>query len=174
MNIDWQTRSSVEVDNTNKYVTAILQYPSIILTSSDIALATRRISPISRRKVIDKMIEKDLLREDNYLARQLAHKVKLVKGYAKRLPRKNDETERYDFIKTLSEFDITWNNFMSYFDLNRDPRSNNTVHIRNGTRTVEWMQYYGLYSHGNNVLCGPNVSVYGSQFTVQQVESRIL
>ena len=82
------------------------------------------------------MIEKDLLREDNYLARQLAHNVKLVKGYAKRVPRKDDETERYDFIKTLSEFDITWNNFMSYFDLNRDGKKNRDVALFQSSRIL--------------------------------------
>ena len=40
-------------------------------------------------------------------------------------------------------------------------RSNYTVRIRNVIRTVEWMQYYGLYSPVYNVLYSPFVTVYG-------------
>jgi hypothetical protein len=50
----------------------------------------------------------------------LSQKVKLVKGYAKQVPALNDETGRYEFITTLSEFGITYDTFMSYFDLNKD------------------------------------------------------
>ncbi|CAF4545562.1 unnamed protein product, partial [Rotaria magnacalcarata] len=70
----------------NSCVKVILQSPSIILSSTDIALATRRISSISRRQIILVMIEKALLREDDFFVRQLVQKIKIVKVFAKLVP----------------------------------------------------------------------------------------
>lgn len=104
----------------NSCVKAILQSPSIILSATDIALATRRISSIGRRQVIQVMIEKGLLREDDIFVRQLAQKIKMVKGFAKSVPAVNDEPARYDFIKTLHSFNISWDTFKSFFDLEKN------------------------------------------------------
>lgn len=104
----------------NNSVKAILQYPSIILSSSDITLATRRISSTIRRQVIQTMLEKGLLIEDNYFIRQLAQKTKFIKGFAKKLPHMGDETARYDFITVLNSFGISWDTFTSFFDLTKE------------------------------------------------------
>ncbi|CAF2095205.1 unnamed protein product [Rotaria magnacalcarata] len=69
---DEATFSSVQTKNVRACVTTILQYPSIILSSSDIALATRHYSSKIRQRVVHLMIEKNLLREDDYLVRKLA------------------------------------------------------------------------------------------------------
>jgi hypothetical protein len=101
-------------------VRAILQYPSIILSSSDIALATRHSSAVTRQRSIQLMIEKNLLREDNYFVRKLSKSVKVTKGFAKQVPRLNDEQSRFNFITVLNEFGITWELFKSFFDLTKD------------------------------------------------------
>ncbi|CAF4791808.1 unnamed protein product, partial [Rotaria magnacalcarata] len=113
----------------NSCVKVILQSPSIILSTTVIALATRRISSISRRQIIQVMIEKALLREDDFFVRQLAQKIKIVKGFAKLVPPVNDEAARYEFIKILHSFDIPWDAFKSFFDLEK-----------NGFRTTTQLQ----------------------------------
>lgn len=97
-----------------------MEYPSIILSSSDIALLIRRSAPAIRKRVVPLMIEKGLLREDDYFARKLAQRVKLVKGFAKQVPSLNDESSRFNFINILNEFDIPWPSFKSYFDLTKE------------------------------------------------------
>ncbi|CAM4981669.1 unnamed protein product [Rotaria socialis] len=114
------TFSSVQTKDVRACVTAILQYPSIILSSSDIALATRHYSSTIRQRVVHIMIEKNLLREDDYLVRKLAKKLKIVKGFAKQVPSLNDEQSRFNFITTLNEFGITWESFNSFFDPTKD------------------------------------------------------
>ncbi|CAF1437879.1 unnamed protein product [Rotaria magnacalcarata] len=104
----------------NSCVKVILQSPSIILSSTDIALATRRISSISRRQIILVMIEKALLREDDFFVRQLVQKIKIVKVFAKLVPPVNDEAARYEFIKILHSFDISWDAFKSFFDMEKN------------------------------------------------------
>ncbi len=111
--------------NVNSHIEAILKYPSVILSSSDIALATRRASRIARRHVVQIMIEKGLLREDNYLVKRLAKGAKVVKGFAKVIPSLSDEAARYSFIKTLNEFKIKWETFRSYFSLSNEGRKVN-------------------------------------------------
>ncbi|CAF4101545.1 unnamed protein product [Rotaria magnacalcarata] len=117
---DEATFSSVQTKDVRTCVTAILQYPSIILSSSDIALATRDYSSTIRQRVVHLMIEKNLLREDDYLVRKLAKKLKMVKGFAKQVPSLNDEQSRFNFITTLNEFGITWESFNSFFDPTKD------------------------------------------------------
>ncbi|CAF4527536.1 unnamed protein product, partial [Rotaria magnacalcarata] len=112
-----QEKNNVDI---NSCVKAILQSPSIILSSTDIALATRRISSISRRQIVQVMIEKGLLREDDFFVRQLAQKIKIAKGFAKLVPPVNDEAARYEFIKILHSFDISWDAFKSFFDLEKN------------------------------------------------------
>lgn len=104
----------------NSNVRAILQYPSIILSLSDIALATRRTSPTARQRAVKMMIEKGLLHEDNYFVRQLAKRTKLIKGFVKKVPPLNDETARFAFIETLNGFGISWDIFKSFFDMTKE------------------------------------------------------
>ncbi|CAF4292291.1 unnamed protein product, partial [Rotaria magnacalcarata] len=104
----------------NSCVKVILPSPSIILSSTDIALATRRISSINRRQIILVMIEKALLREDDFFVRQLVQKIKIVKVFAKLVPPVNDEAARYEFIKILHSFDISWDAFKSFFDMEKN------------------------------------------------------
>ena len=105
--------------NVNTFVRDILEYPSIILTPTDISLATRHISAITRKQVIKTMIEAGLLQEDNYLVRQFARKVAFARGFVKKVPPMNDETARYNFLRTLNEFRISWDDFKSFFDLTK-------------------------------------------------------
>jgi len=104
----------------NTSVRAILEYPSIILSPSDISLATRKISTIKRRQVIKTMVKEGLLHEDNYFVRQLVRNVKLATGYLKKVPPMNDETARYNFLRTLNGFGISWDDFKSFFDLTKE------------------------------------------------------
>lgn len=90
------------------------------MAPTDISQATRHHSLPIRRHAIQMMIEKNLLREDNYFIRKLSKSVKVSKGYAKQVPRLNDEQSRFELITVLNEFDITWQTFQSYFDLKRN------------------------------------------------------
>ena len=114
--------SNITID-VKRCVTAILQYPSVILSLSDIALATRHYSLKNRKHAVQLMIEKGLLYEDNYLIRKVAQKVKVMKGFAKLVPAANDEFSRFKFITTLNEFDISWESFKSFFDLTKDGKN---------------------------------------------------
>ncbi|CAF4976072.1 unnamed protein product [Rotaria sp. Silwood1] len=117
-------------------VRAILQYPSIILSSSDIALATRHYSAIARQRSIQLMINKKLLHEDYYFVRKLSKSVKVTKGFAKRVPQVNDEQSRFDFITALNEFGITWVLFKSFFDLTKDGFHTTTQLLLNQTAEI--------------------------------------
>ena len=66
------------------------------------------------------MIDKELLQEDDYFVRKLSKSVKITKGFAKKVPRLNDEQSRFDFIAVLHEFGITWDLFKSFFDLSKE------------------------------------------------------
>ncbi|UJR29595.1 hypothetical protein I4U23_010813 [Adineta vaga] len=114
------TPSNVHPPDVKACVRAILQYPSIILSSSDIALATRHYSAVARQRSIQLMINKKLLLEDDYFVRKLSKSVKATKGFAKNVPRINDEQSRFEFIAALNEFGITWILFKSFFDLTKD------------------------------------------------------
>ena len=114
------TPSNVYPSDVKACVRAVLQYPSIILTSSDIALATRHYTAAARQRSIQSMINKGILEEDNYFVRKLSKSVKVTKGFAKKVPRVNDEQSRFDFITVLNEFGITWELFKSFFDLTRN------------------------------------------------------
>lgn len=116
MKVDEATFSSTQAKDVRACVTAILQYPTVIFSSSDIALATRHYSSTIRQRSIRLMIEKNLLREDDYLVRKLAKQLKMVKGFAKKVPTLNDEQSRFNFIAVLNEFGITWESFNSFFD----------------------------------------------------------
>ena len=104
----------------NACIRAILEHSSVVLSSSDIALAIRRSAPAIRQRVVPLMIQKGLLREGHYFARKLVQRVKLVKGFAKQVPSLNDESSRFNFINILNEFDISWPSFQSYFDLTKE------------------------------------------------------
>ncbi|CAF4003110.1 unnamed protein product [Rotaria sordida] len=117
-------------------VRAILQYPSIILSSSDIALATRHYSAVARQRSIQLMINKKLLHEDYYFVRKLSKSVKVMKGFAKRVPQVNDEQSRFDFITALNDFGITWELFKSFFDLTKDGFHTTTQLLLNQTAEV--------------------------------------
>ena len=84
-----------------------MQYPSIVLSSSDVCLATRRLSAIVRQRSIQLMIDANLLHEDKYFVRKLSKSVKMAKGFVKKVPRVNDEQSRFDFIADLNRFGIT-------------------------------------------------------------------
>ncbi|CAF1438158.1 unnamed protein product [Rotaria sordida] len=117
-------------------VRAIFQYPSIILSSSDIALATRHYSAVARQRSIQLMINKKLLHEDYYFVRKLSKSVKVMKGFAKRVPQVNDEQSRFDFITALNDFGITWELFKSFFDLTKDGFHTTTQLLLNQTAEV--------------------------------------
>ncbi|CAF4078535.1 unnamed protein product, partial [Rotaria sordida] len=117
-------------------VRAILQYPSIILSSSDIALATPHYSAVARQRSIQLMINKKLLHEDYYFVRKLSKSVKVMKGFAKRVPQVNDEQSRFDFITALNDFGITWELFKSFFDLTKDGFHTTTQLLLNQTAEV--------------------------------------
>lgn len=123
MKVGEATFSNTEPNDVRACITAILQYPSIILASSDVTLATRHYPSTIRKRTIELMIQKHLLREDNYLVRKLAKKLKMVRGFAKQVPVFNDEQSRFNFIKVLHEFGISWESFNSFFD----PSKNGTI-----------------------------------------------
>ncbi|CAF1615005.1 unnamed protein product [Adineta ricciae] len=117
----------VETTLSNNYppivkacVKAILQYPSIVLSSSDISLATRHHTAVARQTSLRLMIDKELLQEGDYFVRKLAKSVKITRGFAKKVPRLNDEQSRFEFIAVLNEFGITWDLFKSFFDLSKE------------------------------------------------------
>lgn len=95
----------------------------MILSASDIAIATRHFTAMNRQRSVQIMIEKNLLCEDNYFVRKLVRTVKIIRGYAKQLPKLNNEESRFDFITTLAEFDISWDLFKSCFDLRKNGRN---------------------------------------------------
>ncbi|CAF1646186.1 unnamed protein product [Adineta ricciae] len=114
------TSSHIHPPEIKSCVRAILQYPSIILTSSDIALATRHHTAMNRQRCIQSMLDKGLLKEDNYFVRKLSKSVKVTKGFAKKVPLVDDEQSRFNFIIALNEFGISWDLFKSFFDLTRN------------------------------------------------------
>ncbi|CAF1505725.1 unnamed protein product [Adineta steineri] len=101
-------------------VKSILQYPSIVVSPSDVCLATRRQSAAVRQRSIQLMINENLLHEDKYFIRKLSKSVKMTKGFIKKVPRVNDEQSRFDFIAVLNRFGITWELFISFFDLTKN------------------------------------------------------
>ncbi|CAF1555633.1 unnamed protein product, partial [Didymodactylos carnosus] len=101
----------------NKSAESVLKYPSVILTASDFAVATRTLSKLERKQVADTMLTKNVLKQDMFFVTHLLNnKLIIYTGYAKCVPIKDDEELRFNVINIINEFELSWERFQSYFD----------------------------------------------------------
>lgn len=123
MKLDEATFSNTQPNNARDCVTAILQYPSVILSSCNVAPAIRHNLSTTRQRTVQLMIQKHLLHEDDYLVRKLTKKLKVVRGFSKQVPVLNDEQSCFNYTTILHEFGISRESFYYFLD----PSKNGTI-----------------------------------------------
>ncbi|UJR11630.1 hypothetical protein I4U23_015811 [Adineta vaga] len=133
---DITTSSDTYSEDVQACAKSILQHPSIILSPTDVCLATRHQSAAVRQRTVELMIHEHLLYENTLFVRKLSKSVKMTKGFLKKVPRANDEQSRFRFIVALSRFGITWDTFKSFFDLTKNGFHTTTQLLLNETAEI--------------------------------------
>ncbi|CAF1637595.1 unnamed protein product, partial [Didymodactylos carnosus] len=97
-------------------VSSMLQFPSIVMTITDLARSSSHMLKTQRDPIIRDLVIGGVLKKDNFFASMNnSKKIRLWPGYAKLLPEKDDEESRLKFREILGKYGLDLSSYESFF-----------------------------------------------------------